>query len=105
MAKSPQSFAKRQRERLKQEKQAAKRSQREERKREREEAGDPEHDEAELYEQFRLLSEQHAAGAITTEDFEARREEIFVKLGLAEAPDDGDHDDETDDDEDEADAV
>ena len=99
MAKSPQSFAKRQRERLKQEKQAAKRSQREERKREREEAGEPEHDEAELYEQFRLLSEQHAAGAITTEDFEAQREEIFVKLGLAEAPEDADDDDDSVDDE------
>lgn len=94
MAKSPQSFAKRQRERLKQEKQAAKRSQREERKKERDAAGEPEHDEAELYEQFRLLSEQHAAGAITTEDFEAQREEIFVKLGLAEPSDD---DDEADD--------
>jgi hypothetical protein len=95
MAKSPQSFAKRQRERLKQEKQAAKRSQREERKRERESAGEPEHDEAELYEQFRLLSEQHAAGALTTEDFEAQREEIFVKLGLAE-PSEDEADDELD---------
>lgn len=102
MAKSPQSFAKRQRERLKQEKQAAKRAQREERKQERENADDPEHDEAELYEQFRLLSERHAAGAIDTEQFETQREEIFVKLGLVEAAetdddaDDGDVDDEDD---------
>ena len=103
MAKSPQSFAKRQRERLKQEKQAAKRSQREERKREREEASDPEHDEAELYEHFRLLSEQHAAGTLTTEDFETQREEIFVKLGLSEAPETDDNEDDLDD-EDEADA-
>lgn len=93
MAKSPQSFAKRQRERLKQEKQAAKRSQREERKKEREAASDPEHDEAELYEQFRVLSEKHAAGAVTDDDFEAQREEIFVKLGLAEPAESDDDDD------------
>ncbi len=88
MAKSPQSFAKRQRERMKQEKQAAKRQQREERKREREEAAEPEYDEAELYEQFRVLSEKHNAGAITDDDFEVQREEIFVKLGLAEPSED-----------------
>lgn len=101
MAKSPQSFAKRQRERQKQEKQALKRQQREERKQARDEAEEPEHDEAELYEQFRLLSERHASGAVNDDDFETQREEIFVKLGLAEAPE---ADEDADEELDEADA-
>jgi hypothetical protein len=40
--------------------------------------------EDELLEQFRLLNERREAGAVSAEDFEARRIEIFAQLGLGE---------------------
>lgn len=82
MASSPQSFNKRQRERAKKEKAAAKRARRHSR-----ESGDSEDetpDEDALLEQFRLLNEQRAAGEVDDEEFETRKQEIFVQLGLGE---------------------
>jgi len=35
-------------------------------------------------EQFRILSEQHAAGAIDNETYETERSAIFVQLGVAD---------------------
>jgi hypothetical protein len=83
VASSPQSFQKRQREIARRERAAAKRARRQSRD------GEPEGDaegpsEDELLEQFRLLNERHHAGAVTDEDFEARRTEIFAQLGLGD---------------------
>jgi hypothetical protein len=44
-------------------------------------------DEAALMQQFSQISEQHAAGALKTEEFEVQRHEIFVALGLEPADD------------------
>jgi hypothetical protein len=38
-------------------------------------------------ERFRVLSEQHAAGALDTQAYERERHEIFVALGLEESGD------------------
>ena len=85
MGRGRQSFEKRQREKAKQEKQAAKRARREERTLARAE-GDDDADaglsEAELLEQFRVLNERHAAGELSAEDFEERKAELFEELGL-----------------------
>ena len=85
MASGHQSFEKRQRERAKQQKQNAKRARRAERKEARDEA-DPDEgpDEEALMEKFRVLSERHAAGGMTAEDFETERSKLFVALGLEE---------------------
>jgi hypothetical protein len=84
VASSPQSFNKRQRERAKKEKAAAKRA----RRHARPEDGDDDVDETarrgRLLEQFRVLNEQHAAGTVTGEEFEEQRKEIFELLGLGE---------------------
>lgn len=76
---SRQSADKRIREKRRQERQAAKRDRRQAR-------GDDtdavEIDEAALMEQYRLLCERHAAGAVDDDDFEAERHELFVALGL-----------------------
>jgi hypothetical protein len=84
VASSPQSFNKRQRERAKKEKAAAKRARRH--SRDGEEAGPDEEvlDEDALLERFRVLNEQHAAGTVTSEEFEEQRTEIFELLGLGE---------------------
>lgn len=82
MASSPQSFNKRQRERAKKEKAAAKRARRH--SRDPGQADDDTPDEDALLEQFRLLNEQRAAGEVDDEEFEARKQEIFVQLGLGE---------------------
>jgi hypothetical protein len=63
-----------------------KRALKEERRHSRREAGEETVvDEAALMERFSRISEQHAAGAMKTEDFEAERHEIFVALGLEPA--------------------
>lgn len=82
MASSPQSFNKRQRERAKKEKAAAKRARRH--SRDGGESADDTPDEDALLEQFRLLNEQRAAGEVDDEEFETRKQEIFVQLGLGE---------------------
>lgn len=82
MASSPQSFNKRQRERAKKEKAAAKRARRH--NRDGPEPDEDAPDEDALLEQFRLLNEQRAAGEVDDEEFETRKQEIFVQLGLGE---------------------
>jgi hypothetical protein len=84
VASSPQSFQKRQRERAKKEKAAAKRARRHARPDDDDAAVDEGPDEDALLEQFRVLNEQHAAGAVDTEEFETRKQEIFEQLGLGE---------------------
>ncbi len=83
MASSPQSFNKRQRERAKKEKAAAKRA----RRHSREDGGDDTAEgpsEEELLERFRLLNEGRSNGTISDEEFEEQRVEIFELLGLGE---------------------
>jgi hypothetical protein len=75
-----ESFEKREREKKRQERSAAKRERREVRT--EADAGGDAVDSDLLMEQFRVLSEQHAAGAITRDEYEARRLEIFNELGL-----------------------
>lgn len=81
MARSGETFAKRQREKARQEKQAAKRAKRL--------AGDEEGEETEeapdldaLMEEFRIINEQHAAGELDSEEFEERRDDILMQLGV-----------------------
>jgi hypothetical protein len=75
-----ETFQKRERERKRQERAAERRERREARKNDDTEPVSTE----DLMEQFRILSEQHAAGAIDAETYEAQRSEIFVQLGLAD---------------------
>ena len=75
-----ETFQKRERERKRQERAAERRERREARKNDETEPVSTE----DLMEQFRILSEQHAAGAIDAETYEAERSEIFVQLGLAD---------------------
>jgi hypothetical protein len=81
MARSGETFAKRQREKARQEKQAAKRAKRlagEEEGVETEEAPDLDA----LMEEFRIINEQHAAGELDSEEFEERRDDILMQLGV-----------------------
>ena len=82
MAARGQTFEKRQREKNKQERAAAKRARREERKAAAERGENDVVDEDDLLEQFRVLSEKHENGEITTESFEERRAKLFEALGL-----------------------
>ncbi len=82
MAKGRESFEKRRLQKVRQEKQAEKRDRRSE---QRPEDGAEAVDETVLMEQFRMISEQRSAGALTEEDYEAQRREIFVALGLEAA--------------------
>ena len=69
------------REKARQEKQAAKRARRldkEEDGLETEEAPDLDA----LMEEFRIISEKHAAGELESEEFEERRDEILMQLGV-----------------------
>jgi hypothetical protein len=84
VASSPQSFNKRQRERAKKEKAAAKRARRHARPDGDDDETEDAPDEDALLERFRLLNEQHAAGTVTGEEFEEQRKEIFELLGLGE---------------------
>jgi hypothetical protein len=77
-----ESFEKRQREKKRQERAAEKRQRRETRG---DEAENPEVEDTEaLMERFRVLSEQHAAGIVDAETYEAERLVIFELLGLAD---------------------
>lgn len=81
MARSGETFAKRQREKARQEKQAAKRARRlekEEEGAETEEAPDLDA----LMEEFRIINEKHAAGELDSEEFEERRDDILMQLGV-----------------------
>ena len=81
MARSGETFAKRQREKARQEKQAAKRAKRLDKDEdgvETEEAPDLDA----LMEEFRIINEAHAAGELDSETFEERRDDILMKLGV-----------------------
>ena len=87
MARSPQSYQKRQRELRKKERKAEKLAVRHGKSSD----GDDDSDdgavsEDELLEQFRLLNEKFAAGDVSEDDFEYRKAELFAQLGLGEPP-------------------
>ena len=75
-----ESFEKREREKKRQQRSAAKRERRETRSK-TDTAASPV-DSTELMERFRVLSEQFAAGGIAPERYEDQRREIFRALGL-----------------------
>ena len=85
-SKGRESWDKRQRERTKKDRQAAKRAERAERRSAEDETLDeglgegP--SEAELYERFAALSASHANEEIDDETFETKKEEIFELLGV-----------------------
>ncbi len=81
MARSPQSYQKRQRELRKKERKAEKLA-----VRHSDEDVDDGPDEDALLEEFRQLNEKFAAGDVEEDDFEYRKAEIFAQLGLGEAP-------------------
>lgn len=80
MARSGETFAKRQREKARQEKQAAKRARRLEKDDETSTEEAPDLDA--LMEEFRIINEAHAAGELDSEEFEERRDDILMKLGV-----------------------
>lgn len=90
MGRGSESFQKRQREKNKRERAAAKQARRhgklddpfEEGEGEGEAPASNGRSEAELYEDFRLLSEKYQSGGMDEEAYEQRRAEIFEQLGL-----------------------
>jgi hypothetical protein len=103
LARSPQSYQKRQRELRKKERKAEKLAVRHGKSSE----GDDDSDdgavsEDELLEQFRLLNEKFAAGDVSEDDFEYRKAELFAQLGLGEPPPPREADTDTEDDASEA---
>jgi hypothetical protein len=74
-----ESFEKREREKKRQQRSAEKRERRESRA---ETQTTETVDSEELMERFRVLSERHAAGTLSNEEYETEREQIFVELGL-----------------------
>ncbi len=81
-SKGRESWDKRQRERTKKDRQAAKRAERAERRSSENEIGDEGPSEAELYERFAQLSASHANGELDDETFDIKKEEIFELLGV-----------------------
>ena len=86
MARSPQSYQKRQRELRKKERKAEKLAVRHGKSSETDDEAPEGPDEDALLEEFRLLNEKFAAGDVEEDDFEFRKAEIFAELGLGEAP-------------------
>jgi hypothetical protein len=86
LARSPQSYQKRQRELRKKERKAEKLAVRHGRSSDADDEVDTGPDEDALLEEFRLLNEKFAAGDVDEDDFEFRKAEIFAELGLGEAP-------------------
>jgi len=88
LARSPQSYQKRQRELRKKERKAEKLAVRHGKSSDgaEDDADDGTPSEDELLEQFRLLNEKFAAGEVTEDDFEYRKAELFAQLGLGEPP-------------------
>ena len=86
MARSPQSYQKRQRELRKKERKAEKLAVRHGKSSDSDDEADDGLDEDALLEEFRQLNEKFAAGDVDEDDFEFRKAEIFNKLGLGEAP-------------------
>jgi hypothetical protein len=79
-----ESFEKREREKKRQQRSAAKRERREARA--EPDTGADVVDSEELMERFRILSERYAAGAVTREQYEVQRLQIFGDLGLDQTP-------------------
>jgi hypothetical protein len=86
LARSPQSYQKRQRELRKKERKAEKLAIRHGKSSESDEEPEEGPDEDALLEEFRLLNEKFAAGDVPQDDFEYRKAEIFAELGLGEPP-------------------
>jgi hypothetical protein len=87
LARSPQSYQKRQRELRKKERKAEKLAVRHGKSSGSDESDDDDGpDEDALLEEFRQLNEKFAAGDVDEDDFEYRKAEIFAQLGLGEAP-------------------
>lgn len=87
MGRGSESFQKRQREKNKRERAAAKQARRHGKlddpfETEEEVPSSNGKSEAELYEDFRLLSEKYQSGGMDEEAYEQRRAEIFEQLGL-----------------------
>lgn len=80
MARGREGVAKRARERARQEKQEAKRQKRWNPEATDDVAEAP--DEAALMEEFRELSERHAGGLVSNDDYAAERSRIFGELGI-----------------------
>ncbi|MEZ5233547.1 MAG: hypothetical protein R2749_12700 [Acidimicrobiales bacterium] len=80
MARGRETFEKRRLQKVRQERKAEKANRREQRA----ETASDAPDEAALMERFRSISEQHSAGALSAEDYEAERREIFTALGLGD---------------------
>jgi hypothetical protein len=97
LARSPQSYQKRQRELRKKEKKAEKLAVRHGKGSDSDEESDTGLDEDALLEEFRLLNEKFAAGDVEEDDFEFRKAEIFAHLGLGEPPAPRDDDSESSD--------
>ena len=93
MARSPQSYQKRQRELRKKEKKAEKLAIRHGKSSDSDDEPDDGPDEDALLEEFRLLNEKFAAGKVEEDDFEFRKAEIFAELGLGEPPEPREDDD------------
>lgn len=82
---SRQSHDKRQREKRKAEKAAMKRARRQNKDvgpQTTTDTDEPEPDKDALMERFRVLNEKHAAGEISTEEFEQENNEILMALGV-----------------------
>ncbi len=87
MARSPQSYQKRQRELRKKERKAEKLAVRHGKSSDSDDDSDDDAvSEDELLEQFRLLNEKFASGDVSEEDFDYSKAQIFAQLGLGEAP-------------------
>ena len=94
MARSPQSYQKRQRELRKKEKKAEKLAIRHGKSSDDDDDESTDGpDEDALLEEFRLLNEKFAAGKVEEDDFEFRKAEIFAELGLGEPPEPREDDD------------
>ena len=88
MARGREGAAKRARERVRKDKQDAKRARRHGSRNDDSSDDAPQIDESGLMEEFRMISERHAAGHIDDDAYQAERHRIFVELGI-ETDEDG----------------
>ena len=95
MASSPQSYQKRQRELRKKERKAEKQAIRHGKTAaKKEDDGSDAPDEDALLEEFRVLNESFAEGGVSQDDFDYRKAEIFHAMGLGDAPEPREGDEE-----------
>ncbi|MGA7272253.1 MAG: hypothetical protein WB239_14375 [Acidimicrobiia bacterium] len=85
MARGREGMAKRERERIRQERQEAKRLRRETLATESQDQNPAE--EARLMDEFRRLSERHASGQVSEAIYATERHRIFVELGIEQGED------------------